>query len=358
MKKKILSAFIAAVLAFSMALPVFAAKVDDYPLLKSNFNSASVENNPWYPINVTISSSESVLIQSITTYHWNYGGGKTPGKISIWEGQEKIGEWQAAGRSGSGVDNILWDVFPNITLEPGHTYEIVDSDPETWSQNEESGHQGFCEIRGTFTTQNAGGSGSSSSEKKVSSWAEAEIKKAESIGLVPKCLKDKNLTKSITRAEFAAVTVELYEHMTSFAAPQESTPLKDISNHALKDEIEQAYTLNFAMGVSDTKFDPDASLNREQMASMLCRVIKKFEYQEWVIENDSDYQLRYNMPARFSDDSKISSWAKDSVYFMVACGIISGVGDNKFSPGGTATREQALAIAVRVFDSFTGEAQG
>ena len=357
MKKKVFSAVLAAVLALSMVIPAFAANVEDYNLIKTNFNTSAVENDPWYPLNVTVSGSDGFLVQSITTYHWNYGNGKTPGKISIWENQEKIGEWQAAGRSGSGADNVFWDVFPNIALEPGHTYEIVDSDPGTWSQNSGSGNQGFCEVRGEFTTQN--GSGSASGGKKVSSWAEAEIKKAESMGIVPDCLEGKDLTKGITRAEFASVTVELYEHMTSFGAPRESTPLKDISSHALKTEIEQAYNLNFAMGVSDTKFDPDANLNREQMASMLCRVIKKFEFQEWTIDTDDKYELQYDMPARFADDSDISNWAKDSVYFMTACGIISGVGGNRFAPKNTyATREQALAIAVRVFDTFTGAAQG
>ena len=55
----------------------------------------------------------------------------------------------------------------------------------------------------------------------------------------------------------------------------------------------------------------------------------------------------------------ISGWARDSVYFMAANKIINGVGNNKFAPKNTttaeeavgyanATREQALAIAVRM----------
>ena len=54
---------------------------------------------------------------------------------------------------------------------------------------------------------------------------------------------------------------------------------------------------------------------------------------------------------------------KDSVYFMVANNIIKGMGDNKFAPRNTtsqeeaegyatATREQALVIAVRMVENL------
>lgn len=84
------------------------------------------------------------------------------------------------------------------------------------------------------------------------------------------------LAFSVAVPAFAAVTVELYEHMTSFPAEALSTPMTDISKHALRDEIEKAYTLNFAMGVSDTKFDPDATLNCEQAIAIAVRVFDRF----------------------------------------------------------------------------------
>ena len=67
--------------------------------------------------------------------------------------------------------------------------------------------------------------------------------------------------------------------------------------------------------------------------------------------------------AEFADDKDISDWAKDSVYFMAANGIIAGVGDNTFAPKAVtteqqaagyaqATREQALTIAVRMVENF------
>ena len=57
-----------------------------------------------------------------------------------------IGTWDATARSGSGADNVLWDVFPDIQLEKGHKYHIKDSAPETWSTNDQAGNMGFVEL--------------------------------------------------------------------------------------------------------------------------------------------------------------------------------------------------------------------
>jgi hypothetical protein len=83
----------------------------------------------------------------------------------------------------------------------------------------------------------------------------------------------------------------------------------------------------------------------------------------WTLSTDGQYTLDYTKPALFNDDEKISNWAKDSVYFMAANGIIAGTGNNLFSPRATtpseiamnyatATREQALTIAVRMIENL------
>ncbi|WP_069650531.1 S-layer homology domain-containing protein [Caloranaerobacter ferrireducens] len=43
-----------------------------------------------------------------------------------------------------------------------------------------------------------------------------------------------------------------------------------------------------------------------------------------------------------------SHWAKDSIYRMSSLSVIKGVGYNKFYPDGTLTREQAIALLVRL----------
>ena len=192
----------------------------------------------------------------------------------------------------------------------------------------------------------------------TSEWALSEIGKAETLGLVPESLRGADLSKPITRKEFAAVSVKAYEALSGRAAiPAVVNPFTDTDDI----EVLEAYNEGIAVGVAADKFDPDALLNREQAAAMLTRVFKRATIPTWSIEND--ITLDYIKPAPFADDSDISDWARDSVYFMAANGIIAGTGDNMFSPKAVtpeqqaqgyaqATREQALIIAVRMVENL------
>ncbi|MBR3836052.1 MAG: S-layer homology domain-containing protein [Clostridia bacterium] len=193
-----------------------------------------------------------------------------------------------------------------------------------------------------------------------SDWASAELAQADALGLIPDVLVDADLTQDITRAEFAAVAVKVYEALSGTAAiPVINNPFTDTSDI----EVLKAYNIGAVNGTSATTYDPDALLNREQAATMLTRVFKKVSLAGWTLATDSQFTLPYEKPALFADDADISDWAKDSVYFMVANGIINGVGNNKFAPKNVtsadeangyanATREQALIIAVRMVENL------
>lgn len=194
----------------------------------------------------------------------------------------------------------------------------------------------------------------------ASEWAVSELEKAEEMGLIPEILDGADLTADITRAEFAAVAVKAYEALANGAAiPAVNNPFTDTSDV----EVLKAYNIGAVNGTSATTFDPNALLNREQAAAMLTRVFKKVSLAGWTLATDSQFTLPYEKPALFADDADISDWAKDSVYFMVANGIINGVGNNKFAPKNitseeeatgyaNATREQALIIAVRMVENL------
>ena len=196
--------------------------------------------------------------------------------------------------------------------------------------------------------------------EKVSPWAVPEIQKAEEYGLVPDVLYGLDLTKPITRAEFAAASVKVYESFSgTLAVPAAHNPFTDTNDI----EVLKAYNVGITNGISPTRFDPHALINREQAATMLTRVFKRVTMPGWTLETDSQYKLSFKMPALFPDDAKISGWARDSVYFMAANGIINGMGNGNFAPRNTtqaeeargyanATREQALAIAVRMVENL------
>ena len=193
-----------------------------------------------------------------------------------------------------------------------------------------------------------------------SAWASAELAKADALGLIPESLVDADLTQSITRAEFAAISVKAYEALSgTVALPNTVNPFTDTSDI----EVLKAYNLGITTGVSATTFEPNTLLNREQAATMLTRTFKRATMNGWTLATDSQFTLPYEKPALFADDADISDWAKESVYFMVANNIINGVGNNKFAPKNVtteeqaqgyanATREQALIIAVRMVENL------
>lgn len=194
----------------------------------------------------------------------------------------------------------------------------------------------------------------------TSTWAESEIDRAKEYGLIPEILEGAVMTEPITRLEFAAVSVKTYEKLSGTTAlPATVNPFTDCSDP----EMLKAYNLNVAVGVAPDTFAPNKLLNREQAATMLTRVFKRATMPGWSYEGDAQYPLQFTQPARFADDALISDWARESVYFMAANQIINGMGENKFAPSNTttaqeanhyanATREQALAIAVRMVENL------
>lgn len=194
-----------------------------------------------------------------------------------------------------------------------------------------------------------------------SNWANEELAQADMLNLIPDCLVGADLTQDITRAEFAAVCVKLYESLSGEAAvPAANNPFTDCNDV----EVMKAYNIGAVNGTSATTFEPNQLLNREQAATMLTRVFKSVYIEGWTLENDSQFPLEYTMPAPFADDACISAWARDNVYFMAANGIISGMGGNLFAPKNVtdeqtaigyanATREQALLIAVRMVKNLS-----
>lgn len=190
----------------------------------------------------------------------------------------------------------------------------------------------------------------------VSSWAKKEIEDAYEEKIIPEELIGEDLTKKADRAEFAAIAVKMYENLSGKQTSSAVNPFNDINDNKYKEDILKAYSLNITLGTGKDEFTPNDNITREQMAAMLTRAYKKSEFEGWSIERDDKYPLNYMGVQKFSDDDEISDYAKEAVYFMVRWGVIQGVGNNAFAPKGSigldegygyATREQALAIALR-----------
>lgn len=233
-------------------------------------------------------------------------------------------------------EDWIWDAY--VWLEPGQGSPDID----------------FSEFGETAAWDNA------------STWATEGLTEANALGLIPDCLKSEDLTLPITRAEFAAVSVKLFEAMTyTQAEPAPADTFSDTQDP----EILKAFALGVTNG-TNTKtmtFEPEKQISREQAATMLTRVYKKIMISGWTLETDKSYdetfRAMFTMPALFEDDAEISAYAKDSVYFMAANGIVNGVSTTRYvfapklvvdgeSTKNYATREQALLMSVRMVNNL------
>lgn len=174
----------------------------------------------------------------------------------------------------------------------------------------------------------------------ASEWAIEELTKAIDAGVIPETFAGKDFTTAITRKDFAAVAVKLYEALTNEKAEKVAiNPFTDTDD----EYVLKAYALGITNGTSQNTFTPDMLITREQMATMLTRALNKAGI-NLTVDLDS--------VSRFADDSEMHDWGREAVYFMANNGIIKGVGDNRFDTLGNATIEQSLIIALRSVDVF------
>lgn len=115
-------------------------------ILFTNWNKGGVLSSPLSP---TVFEVPYLLrLTYLNTYHYHFGRGAKAGTIALRHTDGTLyGPWQAKGVLSSGAPDGTWEVRPDVVLKPG-TYTIVDSSPETWSQNSASSGKGFAEVRG------------------------------------------------------------------------------------------------------------------------------------------------------------------------------------------------------------------
>lgn len=89
-------------------------------------------------------------------------------------------------------------------------------------------------------------------------------------------------------------------------------------------------------GTSDSTFDPNGNITREQMATILYRYAQKSGF---------DTSARGDLSG-FPDAATVSNYAREAVAWAVGAGLING-SDGKLLPKGNATRAQVSAILMR-----------
>ncbi len=332
--------------------------------------------DPWTKVEYNMDPQIALGLPDYT----EISGGYSTGDLNLGKKGVLVLEFDVAIYDGEGLDIYVFEVGPDVES----TVVEVSQDLVTWYEvGTTKGKTAGVDLAGKVPEgarfryvrlTDTGTNGNSSrwpgadidavsglnTKAVTSNWAEDEVDRADEYDLIPEVLDGKDMTQPITRLEFAAVCVKVFENLTGTKAlPAVENPFTDTEDA----EVLKAYNAGITNGTSDTTFEPDKLLDREMCATMLTRVFKRCTMPGWTLSADGEYTLDYEMPEAFADDAAISPWARDSVYFMAANGIINGMGDNTFAPRNTtpaqeaqgyanATREQALAIAVRMVENL------
>ena len=180
-----------------------------------------------------------------------------------------------------------------------------------------------------------------------SDWAKEELTQAENAGLIPGQLEDKNLTKPITRAEYAAAALALFNSLPDSPVIQVNFPMDAeipvIFTDCQDESVLWAFFTGIVKGFPDGTFRPNDLLTREQAATMLLRVC----------QNATVHLPAATCGVAFTDRASIGDWAWEAVETLAGVDVIRGRDTGAFDPKASVTRQEALVMNERVA-SFAG----
>lgn len=147
---------------------------------------------------------------------------------------------------------------------------------------------------------------------------------------------------SMTRAMLVTV---LYRMVGEPAVTGLNTPFTDVTNGTwYTNAVTWAYVNGVVNGISETEFAPDQTITREQMVTIFFRYANYAGYDVSARKGLSD----------FADAGTVSPYAQEAFSWAVSVGIINGFEDGgvrTLQPQGTATRAQAAKI-IQTFDNW------
>ncbi len=177
------------------------------------------------------------------------------------------------------------------------------------------------------------------SDNDTAPWAKDYAKQAKALGITD------NVTllwaQNINREQFCELAYNMLDKaMGGYGGNTYPEAFADTDNK----KVLALSALGIVAGKGDGLFDPKALLTREEAATILGRI--------------ADYAglAHTELYYLFDDEAAIAHWAMSAVQQICNLGIMQGVGENRFSPKGAYTVEQAVATLVRMHDAIVGSA--
>lgn len=107
------------------------------------------------------------------------------------------------------------------------------------------------------------------------------------------------------------------------------------------DAVMAAKSLGIVTGRTDGRFDPNASITRQEMMAMTARAL--------AVSDKSPKTSDLDLLQSFSDLDKLADYAEDNAALLLANGIVQG-NAGKLNPLGNTTRAEAALIVYRIYN--------
>ncbi len=113
----------------------------------------------------------------------------------------------------------------------------------------------------------------------------------------------------------------------------------DTADHWAKDYIAALSARDIFKGYEDGSFNPDMGITREEIAVALTRAL------------GMEAAAKNAKANSFTDAGEIAAWAEGAVNLTVNAGVFKGYDDGSFKPKKTITREEMVAVIIRLFST-------
>ncbi|MHA7965443.1 immunoglobulin-like domain-containing protein [Paenibacillus sp. CAU 1782] len=142
-----------------------------------------------------------------------------------------------------------------------------------------------------------------------------------------------NPNMGITRAEFSTLIVR----MLNLPINESASQFTDVTDQWYEAYITTAQQSGIVKGVSDTSFEPERVVSRQEMAAIIIRTLRKYKDVTFTEEDLKSI-------AEFADTDNISAWAFEDVYVARKLELMIGRDGNKFAPRKPTLRGEAASV--------------
>lgn len=287
----------------------------------------------------------------------NFSGEAVTGEITLTDNSTYYGKWTAitytvavtAGEGGSVASTATSGVYGTsvtvtatanegyevddviVTDEDGNRVEVTENPDGSWSYEQPESDVTIEVIFGEIEPEPTTDVSEIFMDVAPNAWYKDAVQYAYDNGLMTGVSANEFAPEqTTTRAMIVSILARL-ENVTS----AESTGFADVSDEWFATAVNWAASVGVVNGFEDNTFRPNDPITREQLAAIL------MNYSAWKGE---DVSARADLTTYIDQPS---AWARETMQWAVAEGLISGVTNDELQPQGNATRAQVAAILQR-----------